>query len=98
MAGRANDGNQRGGEEHLNDSDIAFVAVKDFGEGVRVVDAKAFAGADSQTAVVLVEGDEVERAARHGGCCVCRCRASEYDARCVVIAVVPGLATKEGET
>lgn len=69
VAGRADDGDQRSGEEHLDEGDISFVAVEDLGEGVGVVDAEALAGADSQTAVVLVEGDKVERAARHGGVC-----------------------------
>lgn len=34
-----------------------------------MVEAKALGGANSQTAVVLVEGDEVEGASRHGGGC-----------------------------
>jgi hypothetical protein len=67
VARRADHGNQRGREEHFNDSDIPFVAVKDLGEGIGVVDAEALGGANSQTAVVLVEGDEVEGAAQHDG-------------------------------
>ena len=67
VAGRLDEGHQGGGKKHLDDGDIAFVAVEDLGEGLGVVDAEAFGGADGQAAVVLVEGDEVECAARHGG-------------------------------
>jgi hypothetical protein len=59
VSGRADHGNQRRREEHFNNSDIPFVAVEDLGEGIGVVDAEALGGADSQTAVVLVKGDEV---------------------------------------
>ena len=52
--------NEGGGEEHLDNSDVAIVAAEYPGEGIGVVDAKALRGTDSQAAVVLVEGDEVE--------------------------------------
>lgn len=51
MSGRQDQSDQGGGEEHLDDGDIAVVATEDLGEGVGMVDSEAFRGAcveDSQ--------------------------------------------------
>ncbi len=41
VAGRKNEGNEGGGEEHLDDGDVAIVAAKYLGKRVGVVDAEA---------------------------------------------------------
>lgn len=42
MSRRKDEGNQRGGEEHLDDGNVAIVTLEDLGEGICMVDAKAF--------------------------------------------------------
>ena len=51
MAGREDEGDQGGGEEHLDDGDVAIVTAEYLGERIGVVDAepsrRAFAGGES---------------------------------------------------
>lgn len=42
MAGRENEGNQRGGEEHLDDGDVTVITAEYPRERVCVVDSEAF--------------------------------------------------------
>jgi hypothetical protein len=44
-AGREDEGDQGGREEHLDNGDISVVAAEDLGEGVAVVYSKALGGA-----------------------------------------------------
>lgn len=66
MARVEDQSDERGGEEHLDDADMAFLFGDDFlgtedsGKGVGVEDAVALGGADGDAAVVLVECDEVD--------------------------------------
>lgn len=70
MARRQDHGNERGREEHLEDGNVAGCAIlgewglEQEGEGIGRVDAHAIRGRDGQEAMVLVEGDVVQR---HGG-------------------------------
>jgi hypothetical protein len=56
---RENEGDKRGGEEHLEEGNVAFSCVEAFCERVGGEYAEAPRGADREMAVVLVEGDEI---------------------------------------
>jgi hypothetical protein len=63
-----------------------------------VVDAESFASGHSKAAVVLIEGDEVERVARHGGCgCVLcgRCVWRPDAIRGLIVGVTAGLCRRQ---
>lgn len=45
MAGRKNERDKGGGEEHLNDADVPVITAKDFGERIGVIDAEALRSA-----------------------------------------------------
>lgn len=66
MAGRKNQGDQRGRKQHFDNRNVPVIAAEYSGERVRVVDAEAFGGANSKAAMILVERDEVERWSCHG--------------------------------
>lgn len=68
MARRYNQCDKRGREEHFNEGHIGLLGGEDSGEWIGVVDAEALGGTDSDTAVVLVESNEVDVGDSH----VCR--------------------------
>lgn len=45
MAGRKNQGDQRGREQHFDNRNVSVIAAEYPGERVRVIDAEAFGGA-----------------------------------------------------
>lgn len=49
MSRRQDQGDKRGGEEHFDDGDIAIVAAEYLGEGIGMIDSKAFRGACMET-------------------------------------------------
>jgi hypothetical protein len=49
MPRRQDQSDKRGREEHFDDGDIAIVAAEDLGEGVGMIDSKAFRGACIET-------------------------------------------------
>lgn len=56
---RENEGHKRGGEEHLEEGNVAFSGVEAFCERVGGEYPEASGGADREMAVVLIEGDEI---------------------------------------
>lgn len=61
-----NEGHKRGREQHLQDGNVAFSCFEAFCEGVGGKYPKPSSSADSEMAVVLVEGDEIHGHV-HGG-------------------------------
>lgn len=53
-------------EQHLDDGNVTIIAAEDSRKRICVVDTKAFGSADSKTAVILIEGDEIKSRASHG--------------------------------
>lgn len=45
MARREDEGDEGGGEQHLDDGHIAIIAAEDLGKGIGMVDAEALGGA-----------------------------------------------------
>jgi hypothetical protein len=45
MAGRKNQGDQRGRKQHFDNRNVSVIAAEYSGERVRVIDAEAFGGA-----------------------------------------------------
>lgn len=68
VARRYDQCDKRGREEHFNEGHIGLLGGEDSGEWIGMVDAKALGGTDSDTAVVLVESNEVDVGDSH----VCR--------------------------
>lgn len=60
MARRYDQRDKRGREEHFNEGHIGLLGGENSGEWIGVVDAEALGGTDSDTAVVLVESNEVD--------------------------------------